>query len=175
MPCSNWSVRARSSITSACWFPGSIWRPSTQMLLACAGYLRSRYRSAFSSALGIASWVSGLSSKIKPAPLVLRDGPQEVGGHDGARERGSVAEDDDERGQVFDLKAVVERVAKAMGPVKERQRDEDEEVESRHRVPDQAEDRLVARGVHPSERNGQAGQQDVDGEEIGRASCRERG
>src|SRR2546425_770424 len=83
------------------------------------------------------------SSKITPAPLVLRDGPQDVGGHDGPRERGSIAEDDDERGQVFNLKAVVERVAKAMGPVKERQRDEDQEVESRHRVPDQAEDRLV--------------------------------
>src|SRR2546422_5978315 len=93
-----------------------------------------------------------LHDALPISPLVLRDGPQEVGGHDGARERGSIAEDDDERGQVLDLKTVVERVAKAMGPVKERQRDEDEEVESRHRVPDQAEDRLVARGVHPSDR-----------------------
>src|SRR2546430_16686439 len=108
------------------------------MLSACAGSLRSWYRSAFSSALGIASWVSGLSSKITPAPLGLRDGPQEVGGHDGARERGSIAEDDDERGQEFDLKAVVERVAKAMGPGKEGQRAEDEEGESRHRDSDQA-------------------------------------
>src|SRR5256884_4095261 len=105
---------------------------SRQMLSACAGSLRSRYRSAFSSALGIASWVSGLSSKITPAPLVLRDGPQEVGGHDGARERGSIAEDDDERGQAFDLKAVVERVAQATGPATERQRDEDDEVAPPH-------------------------------------------
>src|SRR5256885_60783 len=164
-PSPNWAGRARSSSTRACRFPGSSCRTARQLLSAWAGSLRSRYRSAFSSALGIASRVSGLSSKITPAPCVLRDGPQEVGGHDGPRERGSIAEDDDERGQVFDLKSVVERVAKAMGPVKERQRDEDEEVESRHRVPDQAEDGLVARGVHPSERNGQPGQQDVDGEE----------
>src|SRR5438445_13095763 len=130
----NHSYATNSDPRPPCWSLAPARRsamiPARQMLSACAGSLRSRYRSAFSSALGIASWVSGLSSKITPAPLVLRDGPQEVGGHDGPRERGSIAEDDDERGQVLDLKTVVERVAKAMGPVKERQRDEDEEVET---------------------------------------------
>src|SRR5262252_8767298 len=42
------------SWTSARWFSGSTWRMSRQMLSACVGSFNNRYRSARSSAAGIA-------------------------------------------------------------------------------------------------------------------------
>ena len=62
------------------------------------------------------------------------DVPQRVGGQGRSHEGRAVAQDGDERGQVLQLQAIVERVAEAMGPVEERQGDEDEEVEPRQRV-----------------------------------------
>src|SRR2546426_12820080 len=66
---------------------------------------------------------------------------------------------------MLQLQAIVERVAKTMGPVEEGQGNEDEEVKSRHRVPDQAADGFVARGLEPSKRDSQPSQQDMDREE----------
>src|SRR2546428_661259 len=65
---------------------------------------------------------------------------------------------------MLQLQAIVERVAKTMGPVEEGQGDEDEEGKARHRVPDQVADGLVARGLEPSKRDSQPSQQEMDGE-----------
>src|SRR5436190_22309067 len=98
-------------------------------------------------------------------PRALPDGPQDVRGHDGPREGRPIAEDDDDGGQVLDLEAIVERVAEAMGPVEEGQGDEDEEVEPRQGVEDQAVEGLVARAAEPPEREDDPDQQQVDREE----------
>ncbi len=60
--------------------------------------------------------------------------PQQVGRHGRSQEAGAIAQDGDELGQMLQLQPIVQRVPEAMGPMEERQGDEDEEVEPYHRM-----------------------------------------
>ena len=56
-------------------------------------------------------------------------------------------------------------VPEAMGPMEERQGDQDEEVESRHQMRQEAMEELVAGRLEPSQGKGQTRQEEMDGEE----------
>src|SRR5215510_12111397 len=112
-------------------------------------------------------WRSITGSRLGATPPFhpLADVPQQVGGHPGSHQGDAVAQDGDELGQMLQLQPVVERVPEAMGPVKERQGDEAEEVEACHRMRQQAVEDLVARCLDPSKGEGEASQEEMDGEE----------
>src|SRR6266536_1153549 len=100
-----------------------------------------------------------------PFPHSLRDVPQQGRRHGRSQEGGAIAQDGDELGQVLELQPIVERVPEAMGPVKERQGDEDEEVEPYHRVRHEAVEDLVAGRLEPTQGKGEAGQEEMDRKE----------
>src|SRR5512135_116540 len=78
------------------------------------------------------------------------EGGEGPGSEGRPREGGPVAEDGDEPGEVLQLQAVVERVAEAVSPVEERERDEGEEVEAGEGMPDEGAQRLVAGRPEPA-------------------------
>src|SRR5712692_5457584 len=88
--------------------------------------------------------------------------PQRVGGKSCAGEGAAVAEGDNEQRQVLDLETVVKRVAEAMRPVEERQRNQDEEIELDQRRLHQGEAAVVGDGVEPPQRKGDAGQKEMN-------------
>src|SRR5712692_2713316 len=61
-----------------------------------------------------------------------------------------------------ELQAIVERVAEAMGPVEERERDENEKIEPRHRVLYEGAKELVAGRFEPPERKREPIQEEMD-------------
>src|SRR6266478_1850861 len=66
---------------------------------------------------------------------------------------------------MLELQSIVERVPEAMGPMKEGQGDEHEEIKSYHGVRQEAMEILVAGRLEPPKRKGEASQEEVDGEE----------
>ena len=74
----------------------------------------------------------------------LGDVPQQVGRGRRSQKGGAIAQDGDELGQMLQLQAIVERVPEAMGPMKEGQGDENEQVEAGHRMRQEAVEELVA-------------------------------
>src|SRR5438093_13356503 len=88
-----------------------------------------------------------------------------MGSHGRSQEGSAIAQDGDEHGQMLQLQPIVERVPKAMGPMEERQGDENEEVQSCQRMRQQAMEELVGGGLEPSQGKGQGRQKEMDGEE----------
>src|SRR3972149_11252334 len=68
---------------------------------------------------------------------------------------------------MLQLQAIIERVAKTMGPVEKRQGDEREEVESRHGVLQKAVKGLVVGRLKQPQGKGQPSQEEMDGEQEG--------
>ena len=77
----------------------------------------------------------------------LRNPQHQIRRHDGADDRAAVTEQVDHLVQVLDLQPVVQRVAEAVGPVKQRQRAEDEKSEARERMADDSDEMCVSSGA----------------------------
>src|SRR3990172_3322093 len=82
----------------------------------------------------------------------LVDAPQRVSGHDAPRQRGAIAEDRDQRSQMFQLQTIVEGIAEPMGPVEKRKRDENKKVQPCNGILHQAVKHIIAGGLKPSQR-----------------------
>jgi len=89
--------------------------------------------------------------------------PQEMRGHGRSDDRSTVTNEVHELIQVFDLEPVVEGVAKAMGPVNEQKRTEDEEEKARERVSEEFQEMLVAGRREPSQGERNSEEQEEDG------------
>ena len=72
--------------------------------------------------------------------------------HDGSDYRATVAQQVDHLVQVLDLQAVIERVAEAVGPVKQRKRAEDDERDARQGMAEDCGEMRVARRGQPAQR-----------------------
>src|SRR5215470_10472119 len=84
--------------------------------------------------------------------------PQDVCGQRRPGQGAAVTEDGDQFVEVFDLQSVVEREAKTMRPMKERQRAYREQRQPRQRMSRQRQQAPVARRFDPTQRDGQAEQ-----------------
>src|SRR6266568_9611820 len=98
--------------------------------------------------------VSGAASG--PLPSGLRQVPEQVACQRCPQQGSAVTAEIDYLVQMFDLQAVVERVAKPVRPVKQRKRAQHEQIDSRSRMSDQCHNALVRRGLDPPQRKRQA-------------------
>src|SRR5712692_9923104 len=96
---------------------------SRQIDSASSGSFSERYSSTLETSSGILLFEIGFNLKSTP---ILRLGkvPQQVASDYGSGHRSSIAENRYHFVQMFDLEAVVERVAEPVRPVEKRQRAE---------------------------------------------------
>src|SRR5712691_4379285 len=98
---------------------------SRQIDSASSGSFSERYSSTLETASGMLLFEIGFNLK-STITLHLGKVPQQVAGDYGSGYRAAIAENRDHFVQMFDLEAVVERVAEPVRPVEQRQRAEHE-------------------------------------------------
>src|SRR5438093_2766422 len=90
-----------------------------------------------------------------------REVPECVRGYGCAHQCGTVAKDRDQHRQMIQLQSVVECVAEPVSPVKKRQRDHDEQIQTYDWMLHKGPKSLVARRVQPPQGKGQAAQEQM--------------
>jgi hypothetical protein len=93
--------------------------------------------------------------------------PQQVASDDRAQNRAAVAADGDDFVEVLDLQTVVKRVTNAVGGMEERERAENEEIETHDWKRKESGGACVVRSFCPAEGSGDSQDEEVDGDEEG--------
>jgi len=93
--------------------------------------------------------------------------PEEIACDDGAQNGAAVAAGGDDFVEVLDLQAVVKGVANAMGGVEERERAENEKVETHEWKRKEGSDACIIRRFREAEGSGDSQDEEVDGDEEG--------
>src|SRR5437867_2723625 len=106
---------------------------------------------------GEADWLLQVNSAASgPLPSGLRQVPEQVACKRCPQQGSAVTAEIDDLVQMFDLQAVVERVAKPVRPVEQRKRAQHKQIDSRSRMSDQSHDALVRGRLDPPQRKRQA-------------------
>src|SRR5207245_3315833 len=92
------------------------------------------------------------SAAAGPLPSGLRQVPEQVACQRCPQQGSAVTAEIDDLVQMFDLQAVVERVAKPVRPVEQRKRAQHKQIDSRSRMSDQSHDEIVSGRLDPTPR-----------------------
>src|SRR6516162_6869270 len=93
------------------------------------------------------------------------DRPQQICGNDRSHHGSAITKSKDDFIQVLDSEAVVQSETEAMRPMKQRQTAKNEQINSHQRHSYERHQMLIGRWLHPSQRDSQAEQEQLHGNE----------